>query len=118
MLIQDLGDALIPLTEGILDDVGEWLANHAHGSLTGCRGHLANQRDRVGGKEKEALVSEMRWQRMVRAMMGGGAPYQPTHNHHPITDRHQSGHVSGLLFEVFTKEKARAQISQSNLLAW
>ena len=37
-----------------------------------------------GGRErKEALVSEMRWQRMVRAMKCGGAPTQPTYNHHP-----------------------------------
>ena len=52
MLIPDLGSALIPHTEDTLDDVGEWPANHAHGSLPGCRGHLANHRARDGGKEK------------------------------------------------------------------
>ena len=34
------------------DKVGEWPANHAHSSLPGCRGHLANHRAREGGKRK------------------------------------------------------------------
>ena len=53
MLFPDLGNALIPLTEDIPDDVGEWPANHAHGSIPGCRGHLANYRAREGGKKKK-----------------------------------------------------------------
>ena len=35
-------------------DVEEWPANHAHGSLPGCRGHLANYRGQAG-REKEKL---------------------------------------------------------------
>ena len=45
-----------------------------------------------GGRErKEALVTEMRWQRMVRAMKCGGAPYptnlQPPSHHRPAPER-------------------------------
>ena len=50
MLFPDHGSALIPLTEDSPDEVGEWPANHARSSLTGCRGHLANHRAREGGK--------------------------------------------------------------------
>ena len=57
MLLPDLGDALIPLTEDTPDDVGEWPANHAHGIIPGCRGHLANYRAREGGKKKDTKVS-------------------------------------------------------------
>ena len=53
MLFPDLGNALISLTFDILDNVGEWPANHAHGSIPGCRGHLANYRAREGRKEKK-----------------------------------------------------------------
>ena len=49
MLFPDHGSALVPLTE---DTVGGWPANHAHGSLPGCRGHLANHVAREGGKGK------------------------------------------------------------------
>ena len=59
MLIPDLGSALIPLTEDTPDEVGGWPANHAHGSLPGCRGHLANYRAREGGKRKRSGV--LRW---------------------------------------------------------
>ena len=52
MLFPDLGNLFIPLTEDTPDDVGEWPANHAHGSLPGCRGHLANYR-----AKRKALVS-------------------------------------------------------------
>ena len=82
VVFPDHGSALISLTEDTPDDVVEWPANHAHGSLPGCRRHLANHRAREGGKRKEALVSEMRWQHMVRAMKCGEAPTQPTYNHH------------------------------------
>ena len=53
MLFPDLGNVLIPLTQDTPDDVGEWPANHAHGSLPGCRERLANYRAREGGKEKK-----------------------------------------------------------------
>ena len=52
MLFPDLGNALIPLTEDTPDNAGEWPANHTHGSILGCRGHLANHRAREGGKKK------------------------------------------------------------------
>ena len=60
MLFPDLDDALIPLTEDIPDNVGEWPANHSHGSKPGCRGHLANYRAREGGKEKAQLENVYR----------------------------------------------------------
>ena len=56
MLFPDLGDALIPLTEGILDNVGSWQANHAHGSIPGCREHFANFRAREGNKRCTGAV--------------------------------------------------------------
>ena len=52
MLFPDLGGVRIPLTEDTPDNVGLWHANHAHGSIPGCRGHLANYRAREGGKER------------------------------------------------------------------
>ena len=52
MLFPDHGSVLIPLTEDTPDKVGEWPANHAHSSIPGCRGHLANYRAREGGKDK------------------------------------------------------------------
>ena len=73
MLIPDHGSALISLTEDTPDDVGEWPANHAHG-------RASRQLQGQGGREKEkARVFEL----------VGGAPTQPTYDHHPITDRHQ-----------------------------
>ena len=77
MLFPDLGDALIPLTEDILDNVGYWPANHAHGSIPGCRGHLANYRAREGGKKKKAQGFEPVRQCVVCAVKCGGAPPQP-----------------------------------------
>ena len=85
MLFPDLGDALIPLTEDTPDDVGEWPANHAHGSIPGCRGHLANYRTREGGKKEKAQGFEPVRERVVCAMKCGGAPSQPADNHQPYT---------------------------------
>ena len=82
MLFPDLGDALISLTEDTPDDVGEWPANHAHGSLPGCRGHLANHRAREGGKKRRTGVPEPKCRQMVRAVKCGGDPTQPTYHHH------------------------------------
>ena len=76
MLFQDHGSALIPHTEDTQDKVGEWPANHAHSSLPGCRGRLANHRAREGGKGKT-----LRCLRLVRAMKCGGVPTQPTYDH-------------------------------------
>ena len=56
MLFPDRGNALISHTEHTPDEVGEGSANHAHCSLPGCRGHLANHRAREGGKRKKVAV--------------------------------------------------------------
>ena len=61
MLLPDLGDALIPLTEDTPDNVGEWPANHAHGSIPCPRQHTMLQRasrqlQGQGGREREKTV--------------------------------------------------------------
>ena len=87
MLLPDDGSALIPLTEDTPDKVEEWPANHAHGSLPGCRRHLANHRAREGGKGKTLRCFETRCQRMVRAMKCGGVPTQPPVHHRQTPER-------------------------------
>ena len=51
-----LGVGANVFTTNELKGKGKWPANHAHGSIPGCRGHLANYRASEGREKKRLNI--------------------------------------------------------------
>ena len=117
-LFPDVGSALIPHTEDTPDKVGEGPANHAHHSLPGCRGHLANHRTKEGGKEKMRWCFETTCQHMVRATSPSQTETRADPYENLLFCFSDSRLMRQLKSQRRTDKEARAQISQGNLLLW